>query len=85
MFRHAPDKERKIVRIKRREINMSKYKINYFFEKDFKVSRPIEVEDISEAIQDAKDQEGQIEFTGEDNVFYKFDTKDIKLVTITEA
>jgi hypothetical protein len=64
---------------------MSKYKINYFFEKDFAVSRPIEVENISEAIQDAKDQEGMIEYTGEDDVFYKFDTKDIKLVTITKA
>ncbi|RSD28227.1 hypothetical protein [Mesobacillus subterraneus] len=64
---------------------MSKYKINYFFEKEFSVSRPIEVESISEAIQDAKDQEGMIEFTGDDGVFYRFDTKDIKLVTITEA
>lgn len=64
---------------------MSKFKINYFFEKDFNVSRPIEVEDISGAIQDAKDQEGLIEFTDEDDVFYRFDTKDIKLVTITKA
>ncbi|WP_079508223.1 hypothetical protein [Mesobacillus jeotgali] len=64
---------------------MSKFNINYFFEKDFKVSRPIEVENISEAIQDAKDQEGLIEFTSEDNVFYKFNTKDIKLITITQA
>jgi hypothetical protein len=63
---------------------MSKFKINYFFEKDFSVSRPIEVEEISDAIQDAKDQEGVIEFTGEDNTFYRFDTKDIKLLTITE-
>lgn len=68
-----------------REINMSKFKINYFFEKDFSVSRPIEVENISDAIQDAKDYEGIIEFTCEDNVFHRFDTKDIKLVTITEA
>jgi len=67
-----------------REINMSKFKINYFFEKDFSVSRPIEVEDISDAIQDAKDHEGIIEFTCEDHVFHRFDTKDIKLVTITE-
>jgi ribosome maturation factor RimP len=73
------------MRIIRREIIMSKFKINYFFEKDFKVSHTIEVETISEAIQEAKDQQGPIEFTGEDNVFYKFDTKDIKLVTITEA
>lgn len=65
--------------------NMSKFKINYFFEKDFSVSRPIEVEDISEAIQDAKDDEGMIEFTSEDNVFHRFDTEDIKLVTITEG
>lgn len=64
---------------------MSKYKINYFFEKDFAVSRPIDVENISEAIQDAKDQEGLIEFTDEDDVFYQFDTKDIKLITITKA
>lgn len=63
---------------------MSKFKINYFFEKDFSVSRPIEGEDISDAIQDAKDQEGIIEFTSEDHTFYRFDTKDIKLVTITE-
>ena len=68
-----------------REINMSKFNINYFFEKDFSVSRPIEVENISDAIQDAKDYEGIIEFTCEDNVFHRFDTKDIKLVTITEA
>jgi hypothetical protein len=68
-----------------REIIMSKFKINYFFEKDFSVSRPIEGENISDAIQDAKDHEGIIEFTCEDNVFHRFDTKDIKLVTITEA
>ncbi|WP_210366297.1 hypothetical protein [Bacillus sp. REN3] len=64
---------------------MSKFKIDYFFEKDFSVSRMIEVEDVAEAIQDAKDHEGVIEFTSEDNVFHRFDTKDIKLVTITEA
>ena len=64
---------------------MAKFKVNYFFEKDFSVSRPIEVQDISEAIQDAKDQEGMIEFTSEDKVFHRFDSKDIKLFTITEA
>jgi hypothetical protein len=73
-----------VMSIKGREITMSKFKINYFFEKDFSVSRPIEVKDISEAIQDAKDNDGMIEFTGEDKVFHRFDTKDIKLVTITE-
>jgi hypothetical protein len=43
-----------VMSIKGREINMSKFKINYFFEKDFSVSRPIEVEDISAAIQDGQ-------------------------------
>lgn len=61
---------------------MTRYKINYYFEKDFFVSRIIETESQAEAIQDVKDQAGMVEFTDNHGSFHRFDIGDIKLVSV---
>ncbi|PLR97496.1 hypothetical protein [Bacillus sp. T33-2] len=61
---------------------MAKFQVIYFFEKDFSVSRLVEVETVSEVIQNVKDQDGMIEFTDSEDTFHRFHLDNIKLVSI---